>query len=69
MLRRIPIIEQSYKYPDVYQVIMSEHIQDGIVRMDTYTGLYIDLENGNVIYTFFYNIKDNPEVYQLWIRS
>ena len=67
LLRRIPKINLNYKYEDVYEVIIDKHVSE-CVLYETYTGLYVDLENDKIIYTFCYNIEDSPEIFHLWER-
>ena len=67
LLRKIPKILLSYKYPHVYEVIIDRHVSE-CVLYETYTGFYVDTENGKIIYTFCYNIEDAPEIYSLWER-
>ena len=44
---------------DIYEIIFKSN----------YTGLYVDLENDKIIYTFIYNFQKNPEIYHLWMRN
>jgi predicted amidohydrolase len=59
LLLKIPriILDDMYEY--VYEVLFKP----------TKAGLYVDLENGKIIYTFCYDAEDNPETYDLWTRQ
>ena len=59
LLLKIPriILDDTYEY--VYEVLFKP----------TKAGLYLDLENGKIIYSFCYNTEDRPEIYDLWIRQ
>jgi hypothetical protein len=65
LLNRIPKI--LFNCNDVYKVIINKHVSD-FVLYETYSGLYVDLENDKIIYTFCYNIEDSPEIFHLWER-
>jgi len=67
LLRRIPQITLHYKYQHVYEVMIERHVSE-CVSYETYTGLYVDLENDKIIYTFCYNTEESPEIYNLWER-
>ena len=58
-LLKIPRIVLDDMYEYVYEVLFKP----------TKAGLYVDLENGKIIYSFCYDAEDHPEIYYLWLRE
>ena len=60
--------ELLLKIPPIIKIYEDKHVFAMFYATSTNTGLYIDLENNTIIYTFCYDIKKNPDKYNLWIR-
>lgn len=58
ILRKITPIRANIVYSHVYETYTS-----------TYSGLFVDLENNSVVYTFCYDMEKHPDIYHLWIRE
>jgi hypothetical protein len=65
LLLTIPPVMANRDHEHVYEMIHGFNV----CYRPTYTSLCVDLENENIIYTFCYDCRENPENYHLWIRS
>jgi hypothetical protein len=68
-LRTIPEICQHKLYPYVYFVDIQRHVSYDRISKETFTGLFVDFENNEIIYSFVYDTENDPEKYDLWIRN
>jgi hypothetical protein len=65
LLLTIPPIMVNRYYEHVYEMVYCYDI----CYRPIYTSLCVDLEHGNVIYTFCYNVLEDPDNYHVWVRS